>query len=68
MKRHSSSPDGGEHPLLDVGHGREDDDGLRGGPDLARHPRLADVAGRCDAGLAHDSLKKGNRYRVTVAV
>ena len=55
------SPDGGEHPLLDVRHGREDDDSLCRRPNLARHPRLADVAGWRDAGLADNSLMKGNK-------
>ena len=59
------SPDGREHPLLDVGHRREDDDGLRRRPDLAGQPSFADFAGRCDAGLAHDSLREGTREGMT---
>ena len=43
-----------------MGNRREDDDGLRCRPDLARHPSFADVACGCYAGLANDSLHEGN--------
>ena len=60
MNSRPFSPDGGEHPFLDVGHRREDDDGLRRRPDLAGQPSFADVAGLLDVGAAHDALHEGN--------